>query len=54
IGLALARWVTERHDGTIGLGTGADGRGACVTLVLPVLDLVSGDQDETKRKEGVA
>lgn len=37
IGLALARWVVERHDGAIRLGRGQDGRGARVTLVLPVL-----------------
>ncbi|ACA20049.1 integral membrane sensor signal transduction histidine kinase [Methylobacterium sp. 4-46] len=36
IGLALARWVVERHDGVIRLGSGGDeARGARVTLVLP-------------------
>ncbi|GJD52066.1 Adaptive-response sensory-kinase SasA [Methylobacterium crusticola] len=36
IGLALARWVVERHDGTIRLGSGgADAPGARVTLELP-------------------
>lgn len=38
IGLALARWVVERHAGTIALGTGAGGRGARVRLELPALD----------------
>ncbi len=37
IGLALARWVVESHDGAISLGAGRDGRGASVTLDLPVL-----------------
>ncbi|WP_430913565.1 ATP-binding protein [Methylobacterium sp. sgz302541] len=36
IGLALARWVVERHDGEIRLGTGDNGKGARVTLALPV------------------
>ncbi|GJE27404.1 sensor histidine kinase [Methylobacterium organophilum] len=35
IGLALARWVIERHDGRIGLGSGENGCGARVTLDLP-------------------
>ncbi|GJD33055.1 Adaptive-response sensory-kinase SasA [Methylobacterium adhaesivum] len=38
IGLALARWVVERHDGTIQLGAGPSGRGARVSLTLPVFD----------------
>ena len=38
IGLALARWIVEQHGGTIRLGTGADGRGARVTLDIPALD----------------
>ncbi|MBX9934496.1 MAG: HAMP domain-containing histidine kinase, partial [Methylobacterium sp.] len=37
IGLALARWVIERHDGTIRIGS-AEGGGARVTLDVPVLD----------------
>jgi signal transduction histidine kinase len=37
IGLALARWVVERHDGTIRLGAGPGGRGAQVALDLPAL-----------------
>ncbi|KAA2237494.1 sensor histidine kinase [Salinarimonas soli] len=36
IGLALARWVTERHEGAVGLETGPDGRGARVVLDLPM------------------
>lgn len=36
IGLALARWVVERHDGVIRLGSGGPGeRGARVSLELP-------------------
>ena len=37
IGLALARWVVERHDGVIGLGKSEHG-GARVVLDLPALD----------------
>ncbi len=37
IGLALARWVVERHDGVIGLGKPEHG-GARVVLDLPALD----------------
>ena len=37
IGLALARWVVERHDGVIRLRSGPGGRGAQVALELPVL-----------------
>ena len=37
IGLALARWVVESHDGTIDLGRGDNGKGARVTLALPPL-----------------
>ncbi|RVU17824.1 sensor histidine kinase [Methylobacterium oryzihabitans] len=37
IGLALARWVVERHDGAIRLGSGGQtARGARVVLVLPL------------------
>lgn len=36
IGLALARWVVERHDGVIGLETTGSGRGARVVLDLPL------------------
>jgi len=38
IGLALARWVVERHDGTIQLRAAPSGRGARVALALPVSD----------------
>ncbi|AMB44978.1 HAMP domain-containing sensor histidine kinase [Methylobacterium sp. AMS5] len=37
IGLALARWVVERHDGAISLG-GAEHGGARVVIDLPSLD----------------
>ena len=37
IGLALARWVVERHDGAISLGRAEHG-GARVVLDLPALD----------------
>ena len=37
IGLALARWVVERHDGVISLGRAGQG-GARVVLDLPALD----------------
>ena len=37
-GLAETRWVVERHDGAISLGPGAEGRGARVTIDLPVAD----------------
>jgi signal transduction histidine kinase len=47
IGLALARWVIEHHDGAIRLGRGENGRGARVTLDLPVLDL-AGRQNKTR------
>lgn len=48
VGLALARWVVERHDGAIRLGRGDDGRGARVALDFPVLDLAveRTDQEE--------
>jgi signal transduction histidine kinase len=36
IGLALARWVVERHDGGIGLEMNEGGRGARVVLDLPL------------------
>ncbi|MEH3118067.1 MAG: ATP-binding protein [Methylorubrum populi] len=42
IGLALARWVVERHDGTIGLGRAEHGSGARVVLDLPSLDSDAG------------
>ena len=51
IGLALARWVTERHDGVIRIG-GARGGGALVALDLPLL--VSEHDQERIQGEGVA
>ncbi|MEH3148334.1 MAG: ATP-binding protein [Methylobacterium frigidaeris] len=46
IGLALARWVVERHDGTIRLGSGGrTARGAQVTLVLPLPGSRAGPDD---------
>ncbi|GJD43629.1 Adaptive-response sensory-kinase SasA [Methylobacterium cerastii] len=60
IGLALARWLIEQHDGTIRLGAGEDGHGARVTLDLPPLDLtVEGDDaasrdDRRMRKDDAA
>ncbi|NEU12558.1 HAMP domain-containing protein [Methylobacterium sp. BTF04] len=54
IGLALARWVVERHDGTIRLGTGENGRGARVALEMPVLDLSLGPDDERMDRETTA
>ncbi|MGX5773192.1 ATP-binding protein [Methylorubrum zatmanii] len=38
IGLALARWVVDRHDGAISLGSAEQGRGARVVIDLPALD----------------
>ncbi|CAO4134213.1 sensor histidine kinase [Methylorubrum extorquens] len=38
IGLALARWVVERHDGAISLGKAEHGGGARVVIDLPSLD----------------
>lgn len=55
IGLALARWVIERHDGAISLGSGDDGRGARVTIDLPAADMAlehSGDRQ--RLRTGVA
>lgn len=55
IGLALARWVVERHDGTIRLEAGEAGRGARVALDLPILELSHGpdpraDQDQMNKE----
>lgn len=55
IGLALARWVVERHDGQIRLSTAADGHGAQVVIDLPL----AGSAGErmtgwTRPKAGVA
>jgi len=36
IGLALARRVVERHEGTLVVGPGLDGRGAAFTMTLPM------------------
>ncbi|GEP01482.1 sensor histidine kinase [Methylobacterium haplocladii] len=55
IGLALARWVVERHDGSISLGAGDGGRGARVTIDLPAADMVLEQRDDRERvKVGVA
>jgi signal transduction histidine kinase len=35
LGLALARWVVEKHGGTIRLEAGEGGRGARVAIDLP-------------------
>ena len=51
IGLALARWLVEQHDGTIRLGVGEDGRGARVTLDLPLLDLALQGDEATSRTD---
>lgn len=51
IGLALARWLIEQHDGTIVLGSGADGRGAQVTLDIPLLDLATEAGDGQGRHD---
>ncbi|WP_375456095.1 ATP-binding protein [uncultured Methylobacterium sp.] len=51
IGLALARWLIEQHDGTIVLGSGADGRGAQVTLDIPLLDLATEAEDGAGRHD---
>ncbi|MDO9429570.1 MAG: HAMP domain-containing sensor histidine kinase [Methylobacterium sp.] len=45
IGLALARWVVERHDGTIRLGAGPRDRGAQVVLALPATLPIASDDD---------
>ena len=51
IGLALARWVIERHDGTIRLGRPAAGRGAEVALDLPLHGAEeAGDPGRTHEK----
>jgi two-component system, OmpR family, sensor kinase len=53
IGLALARWVVERHDGAIHLRRGPGGAGAQVALELPVLDSAeSAPQRPTKHQDG--
>ncbi|MET0258048.1 MAG: HAMP domain-containing sensor histidine kinase [Methylobacterium sp.] len=49
IGLALARWVVERHDGAISLGCGDDGRGARVTIDLPVADMAMANTVDRER-----
>lgn len=51
IGLALARWLIEQHDGTIALGAGENGRGARVTLDVPLLELSIEGDDVTGRDE---
>ncbi|KQP90844.1 ATPase [Methylobacterium sp. Leaf113] len=53
IGLALARWVVERHDGSIHLRSGPDGRGAQVALELPVVDSAVTESDPgTQHQDG--
>ncbi|WP_144767008.1 sensor histidine kinase [Methylobacterium dankookense] len=55
IGLALARWVVERHAGTIALGAGEGGRGARVRLELPALDHTTDIEPDTlKQKDDAA
>ncbi|MCJ2010621.1 sensor histidine kinase [Methylobacterium sp. J-092] len=58
IGLALARWLIEQHDGTIVLGAGENGAGARLTLEIPLLDLTLDDvtsRDERQiRKDDAA
>lgn len=55
IGLALARWVVERHAGTIALGAGEGGRGARVRLELPALDHATDIEPDTlKQKDDAA
>ncbi|AWN42460.1 sensor histidine kinase [Methylobacterium durans] len=54
IGLALARWVIEHHDGTIRLGRGEGGRGARVTLTLPSLDLADLENQGRDTRESAA
>ncbi|MGU3538329.1 ATP-binding protein [Methylobacterium sp. A54F] len=54
IGLALARWVIEQHDGAIRLGRGEHGRGAEVVLDLPVLDLALQQNEGRQIREGAA
>ena len=53
IGLALARWVVERHDGVISLGPGEDGRGARVAFALPVLIAQHDHATAPERAEAV-
>ncbi|MCE4223580.1 HAMP domain-containing histidine kinase [Methylobacterium sp. C25] len=54
IGLALARWVIERHDGIISLGAGVDGCGARVTIELPAADMAAADHGRERVRTGVA
>ena len=55
IGLALARWVIDRHDGAIGLGAGEDGRGARITIDLPLAEAAVATGHERRRaRAGVA
>lgn len=53
IGLALARWVVERHDGTISLGRPEHGTGARVVLDLPALDGQAGLGGHGAREERI-
>ncbi|GJD69677.1 sensor histidine kinase [Methylobacterium gnaphalii] len=56
IGLALARWVIERHDGSISLGSGEDGRGARVTIDLPIAEETAAEPraDRERVRTGAA
>ncbi|MFY9289940.1 MAG: ATP-binding protein [Methylorubrum rhodinum] len=57
IGLALARWVVERHDGRIGLGKAGPGlksnAGARVVLDLPAFDLTAGQDGYGAARERI-
>lgn len=53
VGLALARWVVERHDGTIRIG-GAPAGGALVVLDVPVPEDQPGRTGERTEREGAA
>lgn len=35
LGLSLARWIAQAHDGTITAANGKQGEGLCVSLILP-------------------
>ena len=56
IGLALARWVVERHDGTISLGRSGHGTGARVVLDLPAFDPTAepGGHEAARERIGAA
>ena len=54
IGLALARWLVEQHDGTIRLDDGSDGTGARVMLAIPVHDAAWARTGAVQQKEDAA